>query len=82
MVVSQGGFGASTSGAGVKKIFTSIFGVQGNTVNPDLALFPSGKPPVKLPKISPTTKPAPSTLNPDTLKVISSTNQTAKVVKR
>lgn len=64
MMVSQGGFGASTSGAGVKKIYQTLFGVQGNTVNPELALFPKGKPPVKLPKISPATKPSASILNP------------------
>jgi penicillin-binding protein 2 len=65
MMVSQGGFGASTSGAGVKKIYEALFGVQGNTVKPELALFPKGKPPVKLPKISPVTKPSASTLNPE-----------------
>ncbi len=65
MMVSQGGFGASTSGAGVKKIYQALFGVQGNTVKPELALFPKGKPPVKLPKISPATKPAASILNPN-----------------
>jgi penicillin-binding protein 2 len=64
MMVSQGGFGASTSGAGVKKIYETLFGVQGNTVNPELAIFPKGKPPIKLPKISPTTKPKASILNP------------------
>ena len=65
MMVSQGGFGASTSGAGVKQIFQTLFGVQGNAVKPELALFPKGKPPVKLPKISPATKPKASTLNPE-----------------
>jgi penicillin-binding protein 2 len=65
MMVSQGGFGASTSGAGVKQIYQTLFGVQGNTVKPELALFPKGKPPVKLPKISPATKPKASTLNPE-----------------
>ena len=64
MMVSQGGFGATTSGAGVKKIYETLFGVQANVVNPELALFPKGKPPVKLPKISPVTKPAASILNP------------------
>lgn len=64
MMVSQGGFGASTSGAGVKKIYETLFGVQGGAVNPELSLFPKGKPPVKLPKISPATKPAASILNP------------------
>jgi penicillin-binding protein 2 len=64
MMVSQGGFGASTSGAGVKKIYEALFGVQGGAVNPELSLFPNGKPPVRLPKISPATKPAASILNP------------------
>jgi penicillin-binding protein 2 len=57
MMVSQGGFGASTSGVGVRKIYEAIFGVRGNKVVLGAALFPDGKPPVKLPKISPATKP-------------------------
>jgi len=65
MMVSQGGFGSSTSGAGVKKIYEALFGIEGGAVKPELALFPKGKPPVKLPKISPTTKPAASILNPE-----------------
>ena len=65
MMVSQGGFGASTSGAGVKQIYQTLFGVQGNTLKPELALFPKGKPPVKLPKISPAIKPQASILNPE-----------------
>ena len=70
MMVSQGGFGASTSGAGVRQIYATLFGVQGNTVKPELALFPEGKPPSKLPRISPATKPAASILNPGKAKVI------------
>jgi penicillin-binding protein 2 len=65
MMVSQGGFGSSTSGAGVKKIYEALFGIEGGAVKPELALFPKGKPPVKLPKISPATKPAASILNPE-----------------
>ena len=57
MMVSQGGFGASTSGVGVRKIYESLFGVKGNKVVPGAAIFPDGKPPTKLPKISPATKP-------------------------
>ncbi len=57
MMVSQGGFGASTSGVGVRKIYEAIFGIQANKVVPGAALFADGKPPVKLPKISPATKP-------------------------
>jgi penicillin-binding protein 2 len=57
MMVSQGGFGASTSGVGVRKIYETLFGVKGNKVIPGAAIFPAGKPPTKLPKISPATKP-------------------------
>jgi len=55
MMVSQGGFGASTSAVGVRKIYETLFGVSGSTVNPTKAIFPSG-PPSALPVISPTTK--------------------------
>lgn len=57
MMVSQGGFGASTSGVGVRKIYEALFGVSANKVVPGAALFPDGEPPVKLPRISPATKP-------------------------
>ena len=66
MMVSQGGFGAGTSGLGVRKIFETIFGVQGGKVNPELQVFPEGMPPTKLPRISPATKPKPSILAPGT----------------
>jgi penicillin-binding protein 2 len=56
MMVSQGGFGASTSGVGVRKIYEALFGVKGSKVDPTMALFPSGKPPTAIPKISPATK--------------------------
>jgi penicillin-binding protein 2 len=58
LMVSQGGFGASTSGFAVRKIYETLFGVKGGKVDPAAVLFPSGKPPVKLPKISPATRPA------------------------
>lgn len=70
MMVSQGGFGASTSAVGVRQIYATLFGVQGNTVKPELALFPDGKPPTKLPRISPATKPAASILNPGKAQVV------------
>ena len=57
MMVGQGGFGASTSGLGVRQIYSTLFGVTGNTLVPGAALFPEGKPPTQLPKISPATKP-------------------------
>ena len=56
MMVSQGGFGASTSGVGVRKIYETLFGVQGSRINSAKIIFPSGIPPVTLPKISPATK--------------------------
>ena len=56
MMVSQGGFGASSSGVGVRRIYETLFGVKGSTVVPGAAIYPEGKPPLKLPKISPATK--------------------------
>ena len=56
MMVSQGGFGASTSGIGVRKIYETLLGVQGSKVSSAKIIFPSGIPPVGLPKISPATK--------------------------
>ena len=56
MMVSQGGFGASVSGVGVRKIYETLFGVTGSRIDPAKVIFPDGKPPVKLPKISPATK--------------------------
>lgn len=48
MMVSQGGFGASTSGVGVRKIYEHIFGTNGQT-----SVFPIGIP-NKIPKIDST----------------------------
>jgi len=80
MMVSQGGFGASTSGIGVKNIFEALFGVQGRIAKPELALFPQGKPPTKLPRISPATKAKPSILNPG--KAVSASPTPKAVAKR
>ena len=55
MMVSQGGFGASTSAAGVRKIYETLFGVRGSQVDPKKALFPDG-PPISIPNISAATK--------------------------
>jgi penicillin-binding protein 2 len=83
MMVSQGGFGAGTSGVGVRQIYEALFGAKGSTLYPELALFPEGKPPTKLPRISPATKPKPSILNPGKPKVAASATPTPKVkVKR
>ena len=57
LMVGQGGFGGATSGVSVRQIYDTIFGVKGNKIIPGAALFPNGKPPTTLPKISPATKP-------------------------
>lgn len=44
MMVSQGGFGASTSGLGVRNIYETLFGVSGNRVDLEKAVFPKGVP--------------------------------------
>ena len=44
MMVSQGGFGASTSGIGVRDIYSTLFGVTGNRVDPNKVIFPNGVP--------------------------------------
>lgn len=51
MMVSQGGFGASVSGVGVKDIYTALFGVKGNTADPKAAIFPASGPVSTIPKI-------------------------------
>jgi penicillin-binding protein 2 len=51
MMVSQGGFGASVSGVGVKDIYTALFGVKGNSVDPKAAIFGPSGPVTTIPKI-------------------------------
>jgi penicillin-binding protein 2 len=51
MVVSQGGFGATTSAVGVRDIYSALFGVSGSTVDPAKSVFPNGLP-KKLPVIN------------------------------
>ena len=55
VMVSQGGFGASTSAVGVRKIYDSLFGIVGSKVVPGTELFPQG-PPQGVPLISPATR--------------------------
>jgi penicillin-binding protein 2 len=57
MMVSQGGFGASTSAVGVRQIYQTLFGAVGSKIDLTKALFINGNPPTKLPKISPATRP-------------------------
>ena len=56
MMVSQGGFGASTSGVGVRKIYDALFGVSGSRIDLDKAIYFNGQPPTSIPKISSNTK--------------------------
>ena len=44
MMVSQGGFGASTSGVAARDIFSALFGVSGNRIDPEKVIFPNGVP--------------------------------------
>ncbi len=65
MMVSQGGFGASVSAVGVKDIYSALFGVVGNTVDPAQAIFPASGPPSQLPKkIDPKNAALPGTRKP------------------
>jgi len=43
-MVSQGGFGASTSGVAAKDVLATLFGVTGGRVDPEKVIFPSGVP--------------------------------------
>lgn len=49
MMISQGGTGSGTSGPSVRKIFEAIFGVQGQQVVREQAIFPSA-PPSQIPR--------------------------------
>ena len=51
MVVSQGGFGATSSAVGVKDIYSAIFGVSGGSADPKNSVYPKGIP-TGLPKIN------------------------------
>lgn len=53
MMVSQGGYGSTTSGPSVAKIYDAIFGVQGQTVDPARSVLAGGAPQIALPKIGP-----------------------------
>jgi penicillin-binding protein 2 len=53
MMVSQGGFGAAVSAVGVKDIYSALYGVVGNKVDPTKAIFGPSGPPVALPKVDP-----------------------------
>lgn len=49
MMVSQGGTGSGTSGPAIRKIWETLYGVEGETVDPDKAAIPGTTPPRGLP---------------------------------
>lgn len=53
MMVSQGGYGSTTSGPSVAKIYDAIFGVNGQTVNPADSVLAGGAPTNKMPTLGP-----------------------------
>ena len=53
MMVSQGGFGSTTSADSVRAIYEALFGIKGsNPPDPKLSILPGGVVPVKLPVIT------------------------------
>ncbi|MEO8775470.1 MAG: penicillin-binding transpeptidase domain-containing protein, partial [Candidatus Nanopelagicales bacterium] len=53
MMVSQGGYGSTTSGPSVAKIYEAIFGVHGQSVDPARSVLVGGAPQTRLPTIAP-----------------------------
>ncbi len=49
MMVSQGGFGSTTSADSVKAVYRELFGVHGKSVDPKSSVLPNGVAPVRLP---------------------------------
>ena len=49
MMVSQGGTGSGTSGPAVRKIWETLYGIEGETVDPQAAAIPGTVPPAGLP---------------------------------
>ena len=49
MMVSQGGTGSGTSGPAIRKIYETLYGVQGDQVRPATAAIPGVVPPERLP---------------------------------
>ena len=53
MMVTQGGTGSKTSGPSVRNIYEALFGVSGQTVNPNKSVLVGGTPQKRLPVIRP-----------------------------
>jgi penicillin-binding protein 2 len=52
MMVSQGGTGSGTSGPAIRKIWETLYGIEGSTVKPRDAAIPGTTPPSALPVFS------------------------------
>jgi penicillin-binding protein 2 len=53
MMVSQGGTGSGTSGPAVRKIWETLYGIHGSSVDLSKAAMPGGEPPTGLPEFAP-----------------------------
>jgi penicillin-binding protein 2 len=53
MMVTQGGTGSGTSGPAIRKIWETLYGIKGSTVDLSRAALPGGKPPTGLPQFEP-----------------------------
>ena len=53
MMVTQGGTGSQTSGPSVRKIYESLFGINGKNINPNRSVLVDGEPLKSLPIIRP-----------------------------
>jgi len=53
MMVSQGGFGSTTSADSVKAVYRELFGVHGKSIDPRTSVLPNAVVPVKLPVTTP-----------------------------
>ena len=51
MMGSPGGFGAAVSPVGGKEIYSALYGVVGNKINPAKAIFPASGPATAIPRI-------------------------------
>ena len=49
MMVSQGGTGSGTSGPAIRKIYETLYGIEGDKVRPESSAIPGVVPPTRLP---------------------------------
>lgn len=51
VMVTEGGTGSKTSGPSVRKIYEAIFGIRGQSINPDRSVLLGGEPLTELPTV-------------------------------